>query len=69
MQELDADKSGYLDNEELHKVVDFMYHTLGNNTHKTYNAQHKHTPDPDFSNVQPIKPHPIKTSLHAPCIA
>ena len=28
-KELDTDKSGYLDNEELHKVVNFMYHTLG----------------------------------------
>ena len=31
-KELDTDKSGYLDNEELHKVVNFMYHTLGNVT-------------------------------------
>ena len=31
-KELDTDKSGYLDNEELHKVVNFMYHTLGKPT-------------------------------------
>lgn len=28
-RELDKDKSGYLDNDELHKVVDFMYRSLG----------------------------------------
>jgi len=34
-KELDVDKSGYLDNEELHKVVNFMYHTLGKPNIKT----------------------------------
>ena len=28
-RELDNDKSGFLDNDELYKVVDFMYHSLG----------------------------------------
>ena len=42
-KELDTDKSGYLDNEELHKVVNFMYHTLGNVTSpKTVMQIHTH---------------------------